>query len=333
MTVKVPIPHKHYLDAQIELRKALEDHRPGRLIGICALAGGGKTFLRNHEIRAVLGPPESWGTGKVAAIEVMALLDFNSKLLPKGFAARAHRAVLTPDFRGLYRDTDDKIQSAYLESLLLAERSWERSRARSSTTESEYWASFMEASISRGIKFILVEHADAFGTLRDGEEPTDHMQNLMSVTEAIGAMAVLNYVPGGYKLWLGNSEVADRMDRIFIHPYDPSDDEQMNSFAFLVTGVAERYPFESPTVYQDLVVPIAISTGTSTRAMEQLFRRAEGAAEKCGRTLIRAEDVIVSFETKEHVESVWKQVRLLKEISRPATCAELLEVHRQYLKR
>jgi len=328
---KEPIHHKHFDDAAVQLRRALANRRPGRIIGICGLAGSGKTFLRNTEVRAAVGAPESWGTGRLAVVEVMALLDLNSKFFAKGFAARSHRALMKPDLRGLYRDTDENIQKAYVESLKAAEAAWKVSRARKNTSETEYWESVIETSIDRELQLFMVEHAQAFGTLRSGEESPDHIWNLMSVIEAIGAMAILNFVPSGYKLWEGRPEVAERMDRIYVMPYDLSDETQLTLFGTLLLGVADRYDFESPQVFEDLTIEIGISTGTCTRAIETMFDKAAAEAATDGRDKITRKDLLAAMGKAEHVEAVWEQVKLIREISKPATPEELMAIHQAHL--
>ena len=328
---KEPIPHKHFNDAAVQLRGALANRRPGRIIGICGLPGSGKTFLRNTEVRAAVGAPESWGTGRLAVVEVMALLDLNSKFFSKGFAARSHRALMKPDLRGLFRDTDDDIQKAYFESLKAAEAAWSTSRARKNTSETEYWESVIETAIDRETQLYMVEHAQAFGTLRSGEESPDHIWNLMSVIESIGAMAILNFVPSGYRLWEGRPEVAERMDRIYIMPYDLSDPVQLNLFGVLLLGIADRYRFESPRVFEDLTIEIGISSGTCARAIETMFDKAAAEAVTDGRNKISSKDLLAAMGKAEHVEAVWEQVKLLREISKPATPERLREIHQAHL--
>lgn len=325
------ISHLHYDLAVSELRHAISNHRPGRIIGICGLAGSGKTFLRNQVIREVIGTPQNSAAGKTAVIEVMALLDTNSKFTSKAFAARAHRAILIPDLRAIYRDQSDAIQKEYMASLSEAEKAWKTTRSSRLITEGDYWLSFTEAAISRGLIFLLVEHATAIATLRTGEESPDHIQNLMSIVEVVGAMAILNYVPSGRKLWEGRPEVADRMDRIYIKPYDITDKAQLTEFGKLAVKIGARYKFESEKVIRDNIVDIGIATATTVRSVEELFERASVNALKSKRQAINVDDVMSAMDSEKHIAAIWDQVRILKEISQPATSEELKKIHHKYM--
>lgn len=328
---KPAILHEHFCDAEVQLRRALANHRPGRLIGICGLAGAGKTFLRNRLIREIVGPPEAWGTGKLAVVEAMALLDANAKFSAKGFAMRSHRALMRPDFRGLYRDTDDEIQRAYLDSLRRAERAWPATRGLRGSTETDYWLGFTESAIDRELKYFLVEHATALGTLKTGEVPADHIQNLMSLMEAAGAMGVLNLVPEGYKLWEGRPEISDRMDMVYIAPYDIRIESQATEFARLVLAIAEQHDVKAEAAIQELITQIAIATATSIRPIEEMLERAKSLCIQDGRACITADDLLSAMPTMDHVKALWERVRILKRISAPADKDELLTVYQEFV--
>jgi hypothetical protein len=328
---KEPIEHKHFKDAREHLRFALREHVPGGMVAICGMPGAGKTFLRNQVLREILGAPESWGQGFIPATEVMALLDTNSAFSSKAFAARSHRAVLRPDLRALYRDASEEITESYLESLRAAEKAWATSRAAQRTPEHEYWRSFSEAVIDRKIKYVLVEHAAAIGKVAKGEEPGNHLWNLMSLFDSTGCMGILNLIPDGYALWEGRPEIAERLERIFIRPYDLLDKEQLTEFADMVFKVAKKYELESDEVIMNQITEIAIDTATGMRPVEKLLARASVNARSRGVSKIGAEDIASAFETTEHVAALWRQARLLDTISRPATKDELYAIHRLHL--
>lgn len=329
---KEPVEHKHYTDARAHFRYALRQHIPGGMVGICGMPGAGKTFLRNEVMRDMLGSPDAWGEGFIPATEVMVLLDANAKFSSKAFAARAHRAVLRPDLRALYRDSSDEASESYLSSLQAAENAWRASRASIRTAEHEYWQSFGEVVAERKIKYILFEHAAAIGTAAKGEEPKDHLWNLMSLLETTGCMGILNLIPEGYRLWDGRPEIAERLERVFIRPYDICDKEQLTEFATkVVLKVASPYKLESDKVIHSHINEIAIATATSMRPVEKLFARAEVNARSRGSATIGANDILGAFETTEHITALWRQAGLLSHISKPATGKELMAIHQAHL--
>lgn len=328
---KQPFRHKHFSDAEAQLRDVLANHRPGRLVGICGMPGSGKTFLRNLVLREIVGNPNDWGTGRLSVTEVMALLDINSRFSSKGFAARSHRSVLRPDLRALYRDESDEIQTKYLASLRHAEKAWVGSRIAATTSESSYWRSFSDAAIDRQLKYFLVEHAAAIGKSPRDEEPGDHIWNLMSILEEVGCMGILNLIPEGYMLWEGRPEIAERMDRVYIKPYNVLDKSEITEFARLVLDVANRYVLESMDVVTNHIVEIGIATATSIRPVEELFARALVTTKNRGAEKIGIGDLMRAMDTREHVASLWAQVGVLNSISKPANRDELLAIHQSFV--
>lgn len=329
---KDPIEHKHYEDARNHLRLALKEHIPGRMIGICGMPGAGKTFLRNEVFRQILGNPQSWGDGYIPATEVMVLLDTNSTFSPKAFAARSHRAVLRPDLRALYRDSSVDLSESYLKSLHAAERAWSSSRSAQRTAEHEYWQSFGEALLDRQIKYVFFEHAAAIGRSAKGDLPGNHLWNLMSLLESTNSMGILNLIPEGHQLWEGRPEIAERLERVFIQPYDICDKAQLTEFGTkVVLGVAKRYELESEQVIRCQINEIAIATATGMRPVERMFAKATVNAARRGSAKIGAIDIASAFESAEHVSALWRQANLLRSISRPATSDELLGIHKAHL--
>lgn len=330
--MKEVIEHKHFDDAKCQLKRALNEHKPGRIVGICGMPGSGKTFLRNLVMRELLGSPESWGIGLLPATEVMALLDINSNFSSKGFAARSHRAVLRPDLRALYRDATDELNEDYLASLLNAEKAWGVSRSVVSTPEHFYWQAFSDLAIDRKLKYLLVEHAAAIGRVPKDEEPRNHVWNLMSLLEKTECMGIFNLIPEGYKLWEGRPEISERMELVFIRPYDICDESELTQFSKIVVKVASRYELESDRVFTEQINEIAIATATSIRPVEKLFSKASVNAQNRGSKAIGFNDISTAFETDTHIATLWHQVRLLNTISKSATKDQLMEIHQRYLK-
>lgn len=330
--LKETVEHKHYKNAREHLRRALEVHIPGSMVGICGMPGAGKTFLRNEVLREILGAPEGWGVGYIPATEVMVLLDTNSTFSSKAFAARSHRAVLKPDLRALYRDCSEEVSGRYLESLRASEKAWISSGAARRTAEHEYWKSFGEALIDRKIKYVLFEHAAAIGRSAPGEEPKNHLWNLMSLLDSSECMGILNLIPEGYQLWEGRPEIAERLERVFIRPYDICDKAELTEFANeVVLKVASRYALESDEVVECQIHEIAIATATSMRAVEKVFAKALVNAVSRGSTSIGVRDITLAFETSTHVTALWRQANLLNCISKPATKDELFAIHKLHL--
>lgn len=325
------IRHRNYVAAESLLSDALANHRPGRLIAVGGIAGAGKTTLVNAGIRSEVGMPHLWGTGKLAVTQVMALQDLNSRFSSKGFAARAHRSLLRPHLWPLFRDAEDAILPEYRESLRKAKKAWPLTSYGTSLTETNHWENFVDCAIDRELRYFVVEHAASIAVVRKDESESDHIQNLMSVLEAVGAMGVLKVVPSGARLWEGRPEIRDRMDIIFIEPYALEVREDLNEFAAIVMELAAEFEFEDAWVYQDKILDIGFATGTSIRAINTLFRSAAASARNAGREKISTQDIALAIPTAAHVEKIWASVKLLDQARASASSDELRRLHANYL--
>jgi len=329
---KEPIEHAHFASAKKQLRYALKEHKPGEMVAICGMPGSGKTYIRNMVLREILGAPDSWGVGYTPVTEVWALLDTDSAFSSRAFAARSHRAALRPDLRALYRDADEREAESYLQHLCAEEKTWSACRTAQRTPEHEYWQSFGEAVLDRKIKYVLIEHAAAIGRSTDADvKPKNHLWNLMTLFESTGCMGILNLIPEGYDLWEGRPEISERLERVFIRPYEICDKAQLTEFARLVFDVAKEFELESDNVVKDQIIEIAIATATSIRPVKKLFGKACVNAMARGSSKIGFIDIASAFETTDHISALWKQASLLHEISKPATKDELLGIHRLHL--
>ena len=239
---------------------------------------------------------------------------------------------MRPDLRALYRDSSEAISKSYMESLKAAEKAWATSRAAKTTAEHEYWQSFAETVVDRKIKYVFFEHAAAIGRSAKGGEPRNHLWNLMSLLETTNCMGILNLIPEGHQLWEGRPEISERLDRVFIKPYDVCDQDQFNEFANnVVLEVASAYEIESEDVIRDQIEEIAIATATGMRPVKNLFAKANINAARRGSAAIGADDIRSAFETRDHVTALWNQAKLLSSISRPANSEELRSIHAAYI--
>lgn len=280
----------------------------------------------------MIGDPRSWGTGRTPAIEVMALLQSNSKFNAKGFAARSHRSVVVPDIRGIYRDAGGLVAEDYELSLASVESSWARSESSRNTTEAQYWQGFTDCAKARDVKYLLVEHAHALCTTRKDETPADHVQNLMSVLETVGAMGVLTFVPSGHKLWADRPEVSSRIFKIFIKPYDLKCKKEVAEYARLLIALASAYSFDDQTTLKELCIELAIATGTSIRPMQELLKRALACALSDGRERISREDLTSSLPSENEIAAVWRDVALIDLYSTSPSLKAVRNVHLGYVK-
>ncbi|GHD72577.1 hypothetical protein GCM10007164_20340 [Luteimonas padinae] len=318
------IPHRNFLAAQARLRRALTDHRPGRLIVVIGVGGVGKTTLRWSVLRELYGNPRHWGIGKIPVIEVMAILGakayFNSKALAEESLDQLHM----PDLSWLTRGAKTTPEIEMIEEALAASREFWKGASRN-LTEAGSWNAFKKNARERDMKIFSLEHASALCINHKDTRPAQHIINLMSIMEATGAMGVLTTIQDGAALWKGRSEVRRRMDVIWMAPYDVSKPEDLKCYLGLLKRIAAPYSFNPQNLLERLAPEIAAATAAVYAEMVNLFQRAEESAHDAGRTELIEADFHEAYYSADDLETLWSDVARFWEVKRSDKASAVTE--------
>ena len=97
--------HLAYENSRAQLRRALDDHRPGHMVFLIGPSGAGKTTMRTSVMQEMFGDPAHWGRGKIPAIEQFAFLVNQSYFSSKDFVRELLSELHDPSLEWLLRDS------------------------------------------------------------------------------------------------------------------------------------------------------------------------------------------------------------------------------------
>ena len=302
------IPHRNYTQAENTLRRAIQNHRPGRLILIFGVGGVGKTTLRYQVLREIYGAPNEWGVGRIPVIEVMALPSKNAYFNSKAWAEDSLDQLFVPDISWLTRGAERTPEIASIEERIAdSQKLWADNLPRI-RTEAETWKRVKNNARERQLKIYSLEHASSLCINHKDTTPAQHIINLMSIMESAGSMGLLTSIQTGTELWRGRSEIRRRMDVIWFAPYDVSVEEDMKCYLGLLRTIASRYVFEPKTLIETLAPEIAAATAAVCAEMVNLLDRAHENALSDGQTAIEKRHIEAAYYGAEDLETLWSDV-------------------------
>lgn len=297
--------HRNYVSADIQLKRCLLNHRPGRLIIIVGVGGVGKTCLRWSVLRDIYGQPSAWGLGQLPVVEVMALLAEKAYFNSKSLAEESLRQVLAPDLNWLTRGSEHTYRD--LEQSIAESRDlW--LRIGTHTTEAATWNRFKTVANSRGVKIYSLEHASALRVNHKDATPAHHIINLMSIMECIGSMGLLTTIQNGVDLWSSRSEIRRRADVIWLAPYDVKNPEDLRCFIGLLKKLSEPYVFSPPGLIKEMAPEIAAATATVYAEIVNLFERARDNSHLRGSKVIVKKDIHNAYYSTKELDTLWRDV-------------------------
>lgn len=291
---------------------------------VIGVGGVGKTTLRWSVLRELYGDPRQWGIGKMPVIEVMALLAAKSYFNSKGLAEESLEQLHMPDLAWLTRGATVTPEIEMIEEAVAASREFWKGASRT-LTEAGSWNAFKKNARERDMQIYSLEHASALCINHKDTRPAQHIINLMSVMEAIGAMAVLTTVQDGAALWKGRSEIRRRMDVIWMAPYDVSQAKDLECYLGLLKRIAAPYSFSPENLLERLAPEIAAATAAVYAEMVNLFQRAEENAHDAGRTEIVEADFHEAYYSADDLETLWSDVSMFWEVKRSDKASAVTE--------
>ncbi|TWI13535.1 hypothetical protein IP93_00697 [Lysobacter ruishenii] len=303
----ISIKHRNYVRAGGQLLRCIDNHRPGRLIFLIGVGGVGKTTLRRNVLRAIYGKPAHWQGGMIPCIEVMTLLAENSYFNSRGLAHDCLEQMFVPNIDWLIDDAEARDFHEGGSALSKSREVW--AGLSKDVTEIKAWSLFRNNAKARGLKLLSLEHASAMCINHRDKSPAQHIMNIMSLTEDIGAMSLMTSIQNGPKLWEGRSEIRRRADVIWLAPYDVSIKEDRQCFLRMLKSICERYQFRTADLPAKLAPEIAVTTAAVCGEVVNLFDRAAQHASDAGRVEIIKSDIEQAYYPKAELETLWQDVR------------------------
>lgn len=312
-------PHAQFLEARVELKRALENPKRGRFIFVIGPSGIGKTTVRHAILRTICGNPACWGAGRIPAVEVFALLAQRAYFNPRSLAESLVYELIAPNPRWL-RDSDDPDNPTYASVKEEIERAHREllGMPRPKGTERSMWQLFQQLAASRGMWLAAIDQAHALCTNHRNKDPADHILNLMSILDSGDLNFLLSGVHGAADLWAQRPEVRRRSTVIWMRPYSYERGEDRDPFLTLLRTLGAGYSFSRPALLFEMAAELMAASAGIFGVLSKILAEAKDRADRAGRCAITKHDITDSYYGDRDYEKMWEDVKFFETVMRSA---------------
>lgn len=312
-------PHAQFVEARVELKRALENPKRGRFIFVIGPSGIGKTTVRRAILRQICGNPACWGAGRIPAIEVFALLAQRAYFNPRSLAESLVYELIAPNPRWL-RDGDDPDNPTYVTVKAEIERAQRELLGIPPPwgTERSMWQLFQKLAASRGMWLAAIDQAHALCTNHRNKDPADHILNLMSILDSGELNFLLSGVHGAADLWAQRPEVRRRSTVIWMRPYSYERREDRDPFLTLLRTLGHEHSFSRPALLFEMAAELMAASAGIFGVLRKILADAKDRADRAGRHAITKNDITGSYYGDRDYEKMWEDVKFFEAVMRSA---------------
>ena len=303
------IEHFYYLNAQAELRAALDNFQPGHMVFLVGPSGAGKTTLRHSVMQEMFGNPLNWGRGRIPAIETFAMHPnaayFSSRELAKTLVEELHVPKLNWFFKGnsIPKSTEEHIRRDIEQCALI----WDQLRPHAAT-EGDYWKTFQRYLTARGCKYVSLDQVTALLVNRGNTSPADHTLHLMALAEAAGVMFVMTGIHTATRLWAIHSELRRRVTTVWMPPYSDKRKGDESHYLRLLKTLSAKYEFSRSDLLCTMATDVLAATGGVFAEIVQLLERATHQARLEGVTRIHKRHIEGAYYNDGDLATLWRDI-------------------------
>jgi len=308
------LQHLAYENSCNQLRRALDDHRPGHMVFLIGPTGVGKTTMRTSVMQEIFGDPTLWGRGRIPAIEQFALLAnqsyFSSKDFVRGLLSELHE----PSLEWLFRDSSlpasklSQIQS----QLKTARDQWDTLRPLRGT-EGEMWAAFRRGLVARGCKYVSVDQVTALLKNHRDTSPADHTLHLMALAESCGIMFIMTGIHEAARLWNVHSELRRRVVVVWAPPYSDRRAEDRDSFLRVLRSLEAKFQFAQRDMLLRMSGDLLAASGGIFGQLFELLIRSRNRAEDEGSGRILKRHIEGAYMSDADLAAMWRDVEAFED--------------------
>jgi hypothetical protein len=317
------VPHLHYINARSEMRQAIANAQPGSIIFIVGPPGSGKTTIRRDVMRDAVGNPAYWGTGRLPAIEVFAMLPQNAYFSSLSFARDLYQQLFAPDldWLGIDKNTVDPKVRCLLDEIAEA-RTALQSLEKRPRSEGKVWEDFVRSAPLRALKWVCVDQASAMCINHRDKSAAEHILHLMSVGERCGLVFILTGIQKVASLWATHSEVVRRSTFVWVPTYSHHRSGDLPPFLSILRTLSSKYHFTTPNLIRDRASEILFATGGSYGLIEKLFLKSSVRAKAKGHSAIHLSDIEESFFGDRELRKLWEDIEEFDELRKRTSIAQ-----------
>ncbi len=290
------IMHHVFQEGTGKLKLAVEKPGSGRLIFLIGPTGAGKTTMRQTVMRTLVGSPEHWGTGRIPAIEVLAMLPNGAYFSSRALVESLLDELSFPDLRWMSAPghPDPPVLHQIRKEIAASRSQWEES-ASTRRSESRSWAALLTMAQHRSLQWISIDQAAALCTNHRNTDPADHILNLMSVAEKADINILLSGVQSAAALWAERPEIRRRSDIIWVPPYSYQRQDDRDPFLQLLRTLGGKYKYSTRTLLFDMAADLAAASAGIFGVLQKILEDASIKSACAGRDQITRGDIEDSF--------------------------------------
>lgn len=290
------IMHQRFREQAVRLRHAVERPGSGRIVFLIGPTGAGKTTMRHAVLRSVVGSPEYWGSGKIPAIEVLAMLPNGAYFSSRALVESLLSELFVPDLGWLCPpgDAESPALRQIREEITESRMRWEECPHKQ-ISESRSWAALLTMAQHRSLQWLSIDQAAALCTNHRNTDPADHILNLMSVAEKANINILLSGVQSAAALWAERPEVRRRADIIWVPPYSYHRKEDRDPFLQLLRTLGNKYDYTKRTLLFDMAADLIAASAGIFGILQKILEDASVRATCAGHDRITKSDVEDSF--------------------------------------
>jgi ABC-type cobalamin/Fe3+-siderophores transport system ATPase subunit len=307
--------HLAYENSRAQLRRALDDHRPGHMVFLIGPSGAGKTTMRTSVMQEMFGDPAHWGRGKIPAIEQFAFLVNQSYFSSKDFVRELLSELHDPSLEWLLRDSSipaaklSQIQS----QLKITHDFWDDLRPLKGT-EGEMWGAFRRSLVARGCKYVSIDQVTALLKNHRDTSPADHTLHLMALAESSGIMFIMTGIHEAARLWNVHSELRRRVIVVWAPPYSDRRPADKVPFLRVLRSLESKFRFSQRDMLLRMSSDLLAATGGIFGQLFELLLRADRCSQNEGSSRILKRHVEAAYLSDKDLAAMWRDVEAFEDV-------------------
>lgn len=312
------IVHPAFETARAEARGFLERAQPGEVIFVPGLSGSGKSEIRWDLMRYFAGRPSEWAPGTMPAAMLLATQTDKGLFNSKDFARRLWQTSVDPTLEWLKsrHDIDDPDIVHRINQARLDGPKWTTSRTY--FTESDMLERFITAASQRKLKALFIEQGGTLADVPRSWNPSRYMIGLLTTALRAGLVLVIFGIPTIGVLWSDSQEVARRKYVAPIRRYEIGRPADVAALEGLIVTLARR---ETEGVRRSLlehIDEIYVGTLGIFDELRRIIDLSTNRMRQRGGRKVSRTDIRQSFRTQAEMETMYRDAKVLDEVTKPA---------------
>lgn len=317
------IKHPAYESPKAQLRRELDNHRPGHMVFIIGPSGVGKTTMRRSVLQEMFGSPGSWGQGRTPVVELFATYGKNAYFSSFALVKKLVDELHAPQLKWLLEGGSIPVadSTSIRKELKQCERVWAELRPKRGS-EADYWSLFERGLGARGCKYVSIDQVTVLLVNHRNRSPADHTLHLMSLAESSGVMFIMTGVHQASDLWAVHHELRRRVSVVWVPPYGEVRNGDVENFHRLLKSMERRYLVSRSGLLVGMAFDVMYATGGVFGEVCQLLDRAKGRAEADGSARILKRHIEESYLSDRDLGVLWKGIRDFEAAMRPGNVSK-----------